>query len=544
MTVPVSRKFLLSIVPLTLLLVYISFKEAYGPYYLGTNSDPDYVYLVNGLSMAQFVPPGHVDHPGTTVQWISAATIRLVHLLVGQDSIEESVLKNPELYLAWINRVLCFVNLFSVLLVGLGVARFAPVWMAIVLQSSYFVSSECMYALLRVSPEPLLSVLGLWMAYLLLRCAYLNDVRQRRNFYIFSFACVAGLGMATKINFFPLVLIPLFILTPKKDALYYVMFSGLIAVTAAFPVIFSRKYFIKWIENLSTHSDLYGGGPTGVVNTDTFTKNAELIFSTEFAFTAVYLLLTVTLAVHFFWKKTYRNDLHIRLQAALWVAFSLQIVMVAKHYMPRYMLPSIMLSAVGLLLIFSYWKAHFHTHTKTEMKTVVFFCVLTPLLLLVVSYQMIPLHKSFKADKTDQMAVIEHVKKYKTKIPVLCYYRSSSQAFALQFSLLFAGLPKTQYNETLLKLYPNEYVYNIFVGNYYHWLDRADIIELISNHDKVIFQGSVLMKNSSVFIEHPQSGFHTPIPILKEVFRTKVEGIYELDSLRSGLPSQHSTQDN
>ena len=60
--------------------IYISYSlKSLGdllPFYF-TNTDPAYEYLINGVNLNYGVPPGHADHPGSTVQWLVFLTNKI-----------------------------------------------------------------------------------------------------------------------------------------------------------------------------------------------------------------------------------------------------------------------------------------------------------------------------------------------------------------------------------------------------------------------------------------------------------------------------------
>src|SRR5262245_51688104 len=71
----------LAVPPVLFALTVLALKEARGPFWYGKNSDPDYAYLFNSLVVAQVRSPGHIDHPGTTLQVFGALVLRARHAL-------------------------------------------------------------------------------------------------------------------------------------------------------------------------------------------------------------------------------------------------------------------------------------------------------------------------------------------------------------------------------------------------------------------------------------------------------------------------------
>ena len=102
----------LLILPVLLALTTVYLNNARGPFWLGPNLDPDYVYLLNACNMAEFKKVGHIDHPGTTVQVLGAIIIRTVHFFhfSTDDDLQTDVLKRPEYYLNAINTVFAVLN--------------------------------------------------------------------------------------------------------------------------------------------------------------------------------------------------------------------------------------------------------------------------------------------------------------------------------------------------------------------------------------------------------------------------------------------------
>ena len=112
---------LLLILPFMMVFTTLYLNKAKGPYWVGMNCDPDYTYMLNALNLARMKKVGHVDHPGTTVQVAGAIVLRTVHFFnfLSKEDLQTDVLKNPEFYLAVINKV--FLGLSALILIILGI---------------------------------------------------------------------------------------------------------------------------------------------------------------------------------------------------------------------------------------------------------------------------------------------------------------------------------------------------------------------------------------------------------------------------------------
>ena len=133
-------KFLfLLIIPGIVFFLALLLSDIKGPYYLGQNSDPEYVYLFSALNIATFEAPRHTDHPGTTLQLLGATVIRASYFFTGRKSLVEDVLSRPEHYLRLMNIVL--ILLYSITLSAGGLKGFrvsGRLSVALILQTSPF----------------------------------------------------------------------------------------------------------------------------------------------------------------------------------------------------------------------------------------------------------------------------------------------------------------------------------------------------------------------------------------------------------------------
>src|SRR3990172_3131213 len=94
-----SRYIILFIIPLLIGLLSFKLKEAAGPFWLGVNNDPAYMYLMNALYLADHKAPKYIDHPGVTLEIIGAGVIKVLNFPVNSPVMVKNVLTSPEYYL-------------------------------------------------------------------------------------------------------------------------------------------------------------------------------------------------------------------------------------------------------------------------------------------------------------------------------------------------------------------------------------------------------------------------------------------------------------
>ncbi len=342
-----AMKYLLFlIVPACVYLAVIPLREAWGHYYYAINSDPSYLYLFNGLNIAQLQPSVHVDNPGSTVQILSAAVIRATAFFRNADDIQKDVILHPESYIRAINYSLFAICLSVLFLFGVFAYRFTGSlpW-SLFLQSAPFVSWQTMRIFLKVSPEMLIFISCILWAATLLRLSAKNDFREHHLMYTFWFAFLTGISLATKLTMIPFMIIPL-MLFPLRISVNYLLLSFIFFLLLIFPAWEHFEYLLNWVSLLYQHSSLYGGGEPNIIRFPEafFSLGRLLVLEHTFYFIvfAASGLLVIASA-----KKSFKNTLQFSIDAkilrSLLLVVLIQLLMIAKHFNPHYLIPSLML---------------------------------------------------------------------------------------------------------------------------------------------------------------------------------------------------------
>ncbi|MCO5264145.1 MAG: hypothetical protein M9901_14825, partial [Lentimicrobium sp.] len=207
----VAQKLLLLAVPLILFFssqrtIYERDKVWYGGGY-----DPEYAYLFNSMNMANLRLVGHFDHPGTPMQVFGALVLRATWLVepAGEDP-EYAVLAIPEHYLRILNVATAVLTALMVLIFGFIVLRKTgnPGY-ALIVQLAPFVSGFVLFnGFTRFTQEAMLMIASLGFAStLIVRVAAGAATDDARDFKLLGW--IAGFGLASKILFAPLMIIPL-----------------------------------------------------------------------------------------------------------------------------------------------------------------------------------------------------------------------------------------------------------------------------------------------------------------------------------------------
>src|SRR4030042_2650465 len=335
---------LLVIIPLLLLWVAFSLKHWSGPYWLASNSDPDYAYLLNSLNITQFKDVTYTDHPGTTLQALGSAVIITVHLFRQGTNLVLDVLSNPELYLNAISFLLVYLIVISVLLIGLFTFLLTKnLLYGITMQTTPFLSLTTLYVLNRVSPEPLILLVGLWYSFSIFYLFYKCEYKLR---YIVFISAISGFLIATKINTIPLIILPLVFL-PFKAKAQYLLVTLMTLVLFTLPAYKKYPSFIQWIYELFIHAGKYGTGVSTIVQPRLVLANFISILTSEYSLTIMVLGIIIILILTLKRKKVTKRYNYFVGSLIFIVA---QIIIVSKHFSFHYLTPA--LTVLGMLIVF------------------------------------------------------------------------------------------------------------------------------------------------------------------------------------------------
>ena len=258
-------------------------------------ADPPYMYLFNSLSLGTGLTPQHVDHPGTSLQWLMAGIERATFALSGsQDSLPADIAWDPEKYLTMTGVVLSFLFAVSVAFFLGRIAQTAGAPAALVAGILILAASGLTVPwIVTATPEALVAVcvllvLGILMPTLMDRSAQI-DWRL-----LVIVGVLLAIGVTAKIIILPLLVVFIFVLR-LRDLFILAGITAIAALLILIPVfeLFTRMF--GWFTNLARTSGRYGGeSPSSV------TSNLQAGLSTvtrEFGLTWVVFALFLILFV-------------------------------------------------------------------------------------------------------------------------------------------------------------------------------------------------------------------------------------------------------
>jgi hypothetical protein len=451
-SLPLGRQLALLVLPLVFLIVSVLMRQNAGPFWLWSNLDPDYWYLIDSLNMVNGDWPKHIAHPGTTVQWFGALIIKGLHPFASVQDINLLVLSNPEHYLTLIGRGLTMLNTVALIVVGMvGFLVFRDMTTALLLQMGPFLSKLLFKWSLHVSPEPLLvtTIIALSIVTVLaLREGHLEKNRYR---YAIAFAVIAGFGMATKITSAGLYLLPVLMLWNLRAIFLYAIVTVIATMIFTLPAAGSYGMMVDWITMISSNSGYFGGGSQALIDTSTYPRNLVRVSSRPMFFIVLAVALVMVVAA---FRKCRRQGRPFpvvgRALAGLCLAFVGQAMLVAKHPAGHYMIPALTASALGLALIYQLAKEMLASDGPGVKNLSNGFMLLLLVLIVSQSNILLGLNRQF-IDRTANAAAIDDTP-YQ-QCAHIYFWPASHPRYAL-----FMGSWATNYSfaDTLDALYPDK----------------------------------------------------------------------------------------
>ncbi|CAA7613962.1 conserved membrane hypothetical protein [Magnetospirillum sp. UT-4] len=308
------------------------------------NLDPDYYYLLNGLRLLEGLAPTDLSHPGTPVQVIIALVLRLATLGMSAAEAVEAVLRDPEPYLVAATLALYPFVAVALYVLGRAVHRATgSLWPALLAQSSPFLSMIIPKFGLHAKPEPLLIAAAALLAAAAFSAARAGRTSDRHAVLM---GVALGFGIACKVQFAALGLVPLFLLDGRRLLVVYPAAIAASVLVFTAPALPNIDLFLDLWGRILTHSGAYGGGGEGIVDPGRYPRAVLKMFSSKLILSATLLAAAAVLVLYVRLRRRglMEADPLARVLAGLALAAVSTFVMVAKQPAAHYLVPALMLT--------------------------------------------------------------------------------------------------------------------------------------------------------------------------------------------------------
>lgn len=295
---------------------------------------------MNGLNIADGNwELGHFDNPGTPLHLLTGFLLWIIHLFSGQGEITDDVLMRPEFYIKKCVIALFLLKALSLYYIGYKITK---------VTKNIFIGSGFqlipLFILSRLScpglihPDILLDSLCLLFIAFLFPVLYRTD--KPGNFkesvkYVAPLALITGAITATKISTIGLVFVPLLIFSGWRSKALFLITSIGFFYFFTLPVNSKLGDFFDFIMGIATHTGHYGSGEAGIIPLAEFSNNVYHLFSRELTLLVTYI---ISLIGGVYFSITRKNKWGFLL-LGIALAYTVQTIIIGKHYSYHYTLP-------------------------------------------------------------------------------------------------------------------------------------------------------------------------------------------------------------
>jgi hypothetical protein len=462
-----------------------------GPYWLGSNSDPEYAYLFNSVLILYGKIPFLVEHPGTPLEVFGAVIVRAVYAAVGRGDLVGDVVERPELYLGAVHLSLLVAASLALLAAGLIVlwqtGRIGP---ALLVQVMPWLSVSLIEELSRVRPEVmLLSIVAIFSA--LVVAIVEGWDRGRRGGGAVAVGILTGIAVATKFTALPLAVIPLLLLRDARRRKIFLLMAAAAFLACIAPVWPKIPSMGKWVLNLAIHAGTYGSGSPSLVYPSRYLPALWALVTTE-AITGAVALVSLGLWALERAREVKGNstagpsDACRRALLAVGAMQILQFVLVAKHPSPHYLAPASAMLGLNLYLMWRYRNAVRHKALLAGGAI---------LLLSLAAFEgrtFAARVNALVATRGEREVAVRAVENFNggSDCTKIYSYGTSASAYALQFGNLFSKFSGLDLSDRLRARYPKVlFDQGGFVIKSFEWREEINLRDLVLLESCVLLQG-------------------------------------------------------
>jgi hypothetical protein len=469
--------------PVLMVLIGLQTKKAGGEYWQG-NIDPSYIYLMDGLNVANLHRPRQNEHPGTPVQVYTGALIRLLNLSSNEQVTATKVIANPEFYLSFTNYTL--IAFYALCMFAVGWIAFLVTGSrlsSLLAQAAPFLSLTILLGLVGVRPEIFFLCISMLLSGVILLSFKFSIARYALRF-VLAFGLLIGVGIASKITFAPLVVIPFILLPSWKWRFTFTLATIVSFLISIAPIITPTQLHTlgHFIFATATHTGTYGYGAKGIVDAHNYLPNLLALIRGDlisfiFIFGGVVLLVLRS-------KIPGLDSPRSRALLAVTAAQFCLLVVVAKHPANRYLIPALGLIGINFMLVFETVAQKVAT-TNPRLYYVPLILVCS-LLIFKRTQSLHTLYGSLGRGVREIETVNAILEKESREATVVHYLGASSVAYGLKLGSEYSG---NIYAPLLVKVYPRIYFYDLWKLEFSDFAGPVDLDQIKGQKDWWIMHG-------------------------------------------------------
>ncbi len=488
------------IVPSFIVAFATILRQASGPFWLGKNLDPEYAYLMNSLSLTQGLPVGLYEHPGSTLEWAGAIWLYAINFLKGKEELVTEVLTRPEFYLGHMHIILLSILLATLLIAGWLTFRWTGDRVAaLLMQVGILMSYTARNSFARMSPEPMLLILGIWLAITVLYHHHQVQQGSQKEPY-WQYGLITGMGMGLKLTFLPLWFFPL-VLLKRINYAFYLGISGIVFLILTANPLMNFFGFIRFtFEHLGAREGYNRPVELGSTKFQAMIDGMTLLLENIWKLEKPLLLLVLIFLAQgllVLLVKSHREAnntafWNLRLWGGLVFTLSAQIILVANGPWARLHYLTPVLGLTGLLAVLSWRWPAMPLNPKLKLlswgKITYLICIF--IMIMGITIHQLPREMELAAAGVKYWQEAHRFKtdNHLVDTTTIYYYRSSSIPYALSFGNILA---RKHFSQQLSSLYPNFFVFHKWNQKIYNHFGETEVIldDIVRQAGTVLIQG-------------------------------------------------------
>jgi hypothetical protein len=496
------------VIPVTFLVTESELTKVKGPQWLPFTFENPYNYLFNSLLLLKGQAPYSIYHPGTTTQVLGAIVLR-ASSPASNDDLIKSVLQHPERYVQILHSVLLIFTVLVLWLVPwLTAAMLGHRSIGLLIQApSLFFKTLLWYGVLfgpdlMLVPFSIAAICGCILLVVRSQSADLSVLvgisgtstasSSTRSIRIALVPAVTGLvcalGIATKLTFFPLVLISLLSCRTRRNLLAFTIAFIFGLAFALLPIYSQLWRLVTWTFNLGIHSGRYDTGSVGLPSSGVYLASLLKLLQTEPLVVTIPIVATIILLVFSFLPGIQLPPNRIGRNTALGL-FIIQIVslfVIAKEMGPHYLIPLALTTGLSLVFLFEACR----DIDRSKLKKTVRWIALVGLLALGGESFIagtLDQYERLTKDKREFVRLYRHAEEVTRNDVRVDYFFSDSPLYPLCYGNGWAG---GAFGQLLSTIYPDQLFFNVFNRKFQTFTDWIAPDVILKKYDHLYFLGT------------------------------------------------------
>ncbi|MDQ1351724.1 MAG: hypothetical protein QG657_2029 [Acidobacteriota bacterium] len=505
------------LIPLLLLAVHVYFFITVDNPAYTINTDPDYAYLLSAVDLSNLGISKMVLHPGTTFQVLAHLVMRTAYFLNpgAGENFQVSVLKNPVFYLTVLQGTFALLNIILVLALGIVTYRVTKrLYAGLLMQFTPFFSVQLLiFGFRKVTADILLISVSLVLTMVLVK--WLHEEQEsvgrpvggppsltKRGIYKYAIflGVISGFALATKVTFLVVLVVPIMMLPSIRSRFIYLASTVAGVFIFTLPIASQYPILYRFIAQIFTHKGIYGHGAPAVIDLGEYVSNLEKLAAENLPFLLlliVGIIFLITIYIKYINGRSQNTgdsifiSLSARMLPAILISQILGILVVARHFKSKYLLPVLCLSPVLLYLpgLFKQKAGTDKTHPVFSRKWVN--VAVSCFIVFSLGYTLYGLNQFhyIQSLRLKEAAAIKQklTGEYKDHC-IIYYYNAPSEIFGLEFGHQWTPA----FRKALLEIYGDHYFYNHNARTFYSWKGGGISLEELKTqyHGRIILFGN------------------------------------------------------